>query len=100
MTNSQAAAHESWLVRGSPRAPGFSCEQSASIPPILQEPADVTCTQPRDLPPPSFLHANFMAKEEYIWHFRGIKPGLLRWEFDVTTTMVHIKGVLQISQIF
>ena len=54
MTNSQAAAHESWLVRGSPRAPGFSCEQSASIPLILQEPADFTCTQPRDPPPHRF----------------------------------------------
>ena len=41
-------------MRGSPRAPGFSCEQSASIPLILQEPADFTCTQPRDPPPHRF----------------------------------------------
>ena len=57
VTNSQAAAHESWLVRRSPGTPGFSREQSTSIPLILQETAHATCTQPLDPPPPSFLHA-------------------------------------------
>ena len=27
---------------------------------------------------------------------QGIEPELLRWEFDVTTTMLHIIDVLQI----
>ena len=40
MTNSQAAAHENWLVRCFPRVPGFSREHSASIPLILQESVD------------------------------------------------------------
>ena len=61
MTKSQAAAHESWLVRCSPRASGFSHEQSASIPLILQESADATCTQPRNPPSPLFLHTSFVA---------------------------------------
>ena len=60
----QAAAHESWLVRCSLLAPGFRGEQSASIPLILQESADTTCTHPPDVPPPSFLHANFVAIRE------------------------------------
>ena len=60
----QAAAHESWLVRCSLHAPGFRGEQSASIPLILQESADATCTHPPDVPPPSFLHANFVAIRE------------------------------------
>ena len=29
LINSQVANHESWMVRCLPRAPGFSCEQSA-----------------------------------------------------------------------
>ena len=28
--------------------------------------------------------------------FRGIKPGFLQWEFDVTTTMPSIIAVLEI----
>ena len=67
MTNSQEAAHESWLVRCSPCTPGFSCEQYASTPLILQESADHTCTQRRDPPPPSFLHANFVVIRENIF---------------------------------
>ena len=35
---------------------GFCPEQDASIPLILQESADATCTQPRDSPPQLFLH--------------------------------------------
>ena len=30
------------------------------------------------------------------WPLQGIEPELLRWEFDVTTTMLHIIDVLQI----
>ena len=87
MTNSQAAVYESWLVRCSPRTPDFSREQSASIPLILQESADAICTQPRDPPPPSLLHAIFVTIRENIWLLRGIKPGFRQWEFDITTTM-------------
>ena len=71
MTNSQAAAHESWLVRCSPRALGFNCEQSASITLILQKSANATCTQPCDPPTLSVLHANFVAIGENIVDFSG-----------------------------
>ena len=71
MTNSQAAAHESWLVRCSPRALGFSCEQSASITLILQKSANATCTQPCDPPTLSVLHASFVAIGENIADFSG-----------------------------
>ena len=71
MTNSEAAAHESWLVRCFPRAPGFRREQYAWIPLILQESADTTCTKPRDPPPPLFLHANFVAIRENIFGSSG-----------------------------
>ena len=30
------------------------------------------------------------------WLLQGIEPEQLRWEFDVTTTMLHIIAVLQI----
>ena len=97
MTNNQAAAHESRLVRFSPRAPGFSCEQSASISLILQDSADATSTQPRDPTSPSFLHAHFMQYGRTYLAPPGIEPGLPRWDFYVTTT---INVMLQILHIF
>ena len=79
MTDSQAAAHESWLVRCSPRTPDFSREQSASIPLILQESGDATCTRPCDPPSPIVFARQLCGnKEEYIWLLRGIEPGLPR----------------------
>ena len=82
-------------------APGFSREQSATIPLILQESADATCAQPRDPPPPIVFTCQFRRnKGEYVWLFRGTEPGLPRWEFDVTSTMLHVNVTLQISQIW
>ena len=76
LTNDQVANHECRMVRCSPLAPEFSREQSTvrqHTPPTtpfhtLNLPhseitADVPYTHPRDLPPPSFLNTNFMAKE-------------------------------------
>ena len=48
-------------------APGFSREQSATIPLILQESADATCAQPRDPPPPIVFTCQFRRnKGEYV----------------------------------
>ena len=66
MTNCQAAAHESWLVRCFAPSTSFIGEKSASVPLILQESADATCTQPCYPFPPSFLHANFVPIKENI----------------------------------
>ena len=63
MTNSQAAAHENWLLRCFPRVPGFSREHSASIPPHSAR----VSWRSRDPPPPLFLHANFVAIRENIF---------------------------------
>ena len=90
MTNSQAAAHESWLVRYSPRALGFSREQSASIPLILKKSVDATSTQHRDLPPPSFLHANFVAIRENIFSSPGESNQGFRGESSTSQPPTHI----------
>ena len=52
-----------------------------SIPFILHESAEVTCTQPRDPPfPIVFTCQSRGSKGEYICLLQGIEPVLLRWE--------------------
>ena len=72
-----------------------------NIPLILQESANVTCTQPSDPSPSSFLPANFVARrEKKIWLFQRIEPGILQWEADVITTMLPNIAIIQILQLF
>ena len=103
MTNSQTASHKSWLVRCSSRTQVFSPKQSVSIPLILQDSAVATCTQPRYHPPPSFLHANFVAVRKNIFDSLGNGTRASasgRSTSQPPCTMLHINVMLQISQIF
>ena len=62
---------ESPSILNSPPTYTNSTVPTPSIPLILQERADVTCTRPRHPPPPSFLHANFVAIREDKFGFLG-----------------------------